>query len=153
MNPSIHLRRSFILTVGVLVSWLAAAQDKYVKSAALGGGESSETITNNYYYTERITLTAPTSGTLTYSSAGGNKFMSPIPINPPPSMKENFVRVEVPKTPISGEKALTLTGPDEKSVSYAYSDGLGRSTMSTAVYAGPMAMATLKRLSTTRLMI
>ncbi|MCP4458562.1 MAG: hypothetical protein GY816_11145, partial [Cytophagales bacterium] len=56
--------------------------------------------------------------------------------NFPSSLNKNFVRTEVPRVPISDEVALSQAGPDEKSMSYAYSDGLGRPTQSVAVGAG-----------------
>ncbi len=56
--------------------------------------------------------------------------------NVPPSMDQNFVRTEVPKIPITDEFELAILDASEKAMSYAYSDGLGRPTMSVAVEAG-----------------
>ncbi|MEO9872989.1 DUF6443 domain-containing protein [Ekhidna sp.] len=56
--------------------------------------------------------------------------------NLPPSLDQNFVRVEVPKVPIKLEHELGALGPQDRSVTYSYNDGLGRPTMTVAVQAG-----------------
>ncbi len=56
--------------------------------------------------------------------------------NVPPSMDQNFVRTEVPKIPVTSQYELSVLDATEKSMSYTYSDGLGRPTMSVAVQAG-----------------
>ncbi len=56
--------------------------------------------------------------------------------NIPPSMDQNFVRTEVPKVPVSSQYELSILDATDKATSYAYSDGLGRPTMSVAVQAG-----------------
>ncbi|MEQ9467842.1 MAG: DUF6443 domain-containing protein, partial [Ekhidna sp.] len=56
--------------------------------------------------------------------------------NVPPSQDQNFVRTEVPRIPVKDEYELSILHADEKSTTYAYSDGLGRPSMSVAVEAG-----------------
>ncbi|WP_462249327.1 DUF6443 domain-containing protein [Ekhidna sp.] len=56
--------------------------------------------------------------------------------NIPPSMDQNFVRTEVPLVPVSSEYELSILNTDDKATSYAYSDGLGRPSVSIAVQAG-----------------
>lgn len=109
---------------------------KYVETAQLGN-LSTSTIESSYYFSESITIVAPPSGSTTISSTGGDKFISPIATNAPPSMDKNFVRVEVPTIPIADSKALTLLGPDDKVTTYSYLDDLGRTQISTVVQAGP----------------
>ena len=48
----------------------------------------------------------------------------------------NYSRVEVPKSPVSTELALSNLAATNKSVSYSYSDGAGRPTVTVAVAAG-----------------
>lgn len=47
----------------------------------------------------------------------------------PPSSDQNFVRVEVPRVPISTTTAFASLSETEKSVNYSYQDGVGRPTM------------------------
>ncbi|MBC6427323.1 MAG: hypothetical protein GDA51_12860 [Ekhidna sp.] len=114
---------------------LFAQKTKYVQTEKI---ETAQTISASYYFTESVTIKAPSSGSIVLSSTGGDKFITPIPTSPPPSQDQNYVRVEEPKVPVSDEKTLTLMSTTtQKSVSYAYSDGMGRETMSVAVAAGP----------------
>ncbi len=56
--------------------------------------------------------------------------------NIPPSLNQNFVRTEVPRVPVRLEYDLTILDATEKSTSYAYSDGLGRPTITIDAEAG-----------------
>ena len=56
--------------------------------------------------------------------------------NVPPSLDQNFVRVEVPKIPVTTQSSLSTLDATEKMTSYSYTDGLGRSTVQVITSAG-----------------
>ena len=107
------------------------SQEYYVKIENLD--ESTGNEGKEYHYTKSVTLKPG----FVANSANGPFTIKSIPFNSPPSLDQNFVRVEVPKVPVSSENDLTLLTPDDKSVTFSYSDGLGRPTMSSAAAAGP----------------
>ncbi len=132
MNHSLTTTvRLSIFGLFALISLSAHCQDYYVKTETLQSPSGNEGKT--YHYTKSITLRDG----FVANGNNGSFTIKAIPVNPPPSLNQNFVRVEVPKVPVSSEKDLTLLSADDKSVSYAYSDGLGRTTMSSAAAAGP----------------
>lgn len=55
----------------------------------------------------------------------------------PPSLDQNFVRVETPRVEIASSTELSLLSAHEKSTAFSYSDGVGRGIQSTAVQSGP----------------
>ncbi|MEQ8628043.1 discoidin domain-containing protein [Ekhidna sp.] len=57
--------------------------------------------------------------------------------NVPPSLDQNFVRIEAPKKPVISENELSLMDANEKTTSFQYFDGLGRTIMTSAAEAGP----------------
>lgn len=122
-----------LATIGLfsLIALSTFSQEYYVKTETLSDATGNEG--KSYHYTQSITLTDG----FVANGTNGSFTITPIPVNIPPSLTENFVRVEVPKVPVASERDLTLLSADDKSVSYSYSDGLGRTTMSTAAAAGP----------------
>ncbi|WP_436517257.1 DUF6443 domain-containing protein [Ekhidna sp. To15] len=124
-------KKLFFIIAACLFAFNSFSQEYYVKNKTLSSATGNEGKTYNYTGTVKLTNGFVASG------ANGTFIIKPIPINPPPSPTENYVRVEVPKAPVSDEETLTLMGPDDKSVSYSYSDGLGRTLMTTSAAAGP----------------
>ena len=53
-----------------------------------------------------------------------------------PTTDKNVVRTEVPRVSVQTQRELSELSPDEKIVSYAYTDGLGRPTVNVAARAG-----------------
>lgn len=114
----------------LLITTLLSAQSvEYVGTTSVAADGNT-----NYYYTKSVTLTTGT----VISGTNGDFFITPISTNPPPSPDQNYVRVETPKIEVTSESVLTNMSTDDKAVSYSYTDGVGRATMSSAAEAGQL---------------
>lgn len=138
MNRLPHITKFVASLVLLFISISSFAQDvEYVGATTISALQLSSS-PPSYYYTKSVTIVPGQTGSVTISSTNGDFFITPIATNPPPSPAQNYVRIEVPREEVTSEVAMTNMGPDEKAVSYSYSDGLGRATMSSAAEAGPL---------------
>ena len=53
-----------------------------------------------------------------------------------PTTDKNVVRTEVPRVSVKTHRALSELSLDQKNISYAYTDGLGRPTVNVSAHAG-----------------
>ncbi|MEM9337678.1 MAG: DUF6443 domain-containing protein [Bacteroidota bacterium] len=129
-------QKQVIVKVVVLVVLLVSVLFSHAQNTEYVGEETlTGNITSNYVYTKSVTIKPEA----TISSANGNISIRAYATNPPPASSngQNYVRVEVPKTAVSSEQVLTNMGPDEKTTSYSYSDGLGRGIQDVVAEGGP----------------
>lgn len=85
----------------------------------------------SYIYTGSVTIKAPSSGSVSF---GAPFFIKPaegseVPKNIPPSLSENFVRIEtIHVSGITNEDQIISLVPGDKLVQYQYADKAGRAT-------------------------
>ncbi len=131
--PFVDVQFSFAPTSGVSTYWTYL--EGYYNDEWHDYGKISSTKTIMIHDGEkfRVRYTSPCRGTI----LSDELTLSYIPgCNYPPETNKNFVRTEVPRVPISTELELSEASQSEKSMTYSYQDGLGRSLQSVSVGSG-----------------
>ncbi len=131
--PFVDVQFQFSPTSGVSTYWTYLEGFYAGEWHDYGKISSTKTIMIHDGEIFRVRYTSPCRGTI----LSDELTLSYIPgCNYPPETNKNFVRTEVPRVPMTTELELTEASPAEKSMSYAYQDGLGRSLQSVSVGSG-----------------
>ena len=121
-----HLTTKLWLSLALFISsFVVTAQTKVVVS------EITINPDINYLFDEDVTIKAAADGTaLTIAPGTASeiffKFIQQGKSNKASGEDQNFVRTETAKFPTTNEEIFTRIGPDKKTTSYSYTDGLGK---------------------------